>query len=426
MTPTRDDALALDASDPLADFRRRFYIGDPDVCYLDGNSLGRLPLATIEAVNQFLTREWGNELVDGWSHWIDEARTTGDLLGRTTLGAAPGQTLVQDTTSVNLFQLCSAAVAARPGKRTVIVDSANFPTDRYVLAGIAEQFGLRLLILDNDGTGGVAIDSDNELITPQALEPHLKDAALVTLQVVQYRSGASQDVRGITDLVRGYGGLVVWDAAHAAGSIDLRFDEWNVDLAVGCTYKYGNSGPGSPAWLYVNHSMQGELGVPIRGWFANDKQFEMGPAFEKAEGIRGFQVASPSIMGLRAVQTSYRMIEEAGMSAISAKAAQGTELMLELFDDWLAPLGFDLRTPREAERRGGHISIGHKDARRIAAAMRTMTKTIPDYRVPDSIRLAISPLPTSYTEVWDGFHRLRDLMSSGRYLEMPDIEGGVT
>ena len=426
MTPTRDDALALDASDPLADFRRRFYIGDPDVCYLDGNSLGRLPLATIEAVNQFLTREWGNELVDGWSHWIDEARTTGDLLGRATLGAAPGQTLVQDTTSVNLFQLCSAAVAARPGKRTVIVDSANFPTDRYVLAGIAKQFGLRLLILDNDGTGGVAIDSDNELITPQALEPHLKDAALVTLQVVQYRSGASQDVRGITDLVRGYGGLVVWDAAHAAGSIDLRFDEWNVDLAVGCTYKYGNSGPGSPAWLYVNHSMQGELGVPIRGWFANDKQFEMGPAFEKAEGIRGFQVASPSIMGLRAVQTSYRMIEEAGMSAISAKAAQGTELMLELFDDWLAPLGFDLRTPREAERRGGHISIGHKDARRIAAAMRTMTKTIPDYRVPDSIRLAISPLPTSYTEVWDGFHRLRDLMSSGRYLEMPDIEGGVT
>ena len=426
MAPSRNDAAALDAEDPLADFRRRFYIGDHDVCYLDGNSLGRLPLATINAVNQFLTQEWGDELVDGWSHWIDEARTTGDLLGRATLGAAPGQTLVQDTTSVNLFQLCSAAVAARPGKRTVIVDSANFPTDRYVLAGIAKQFGLRLLILDNDGTGGVAIDSDNELITPQALEPHLKDAALVTLQVVQYRSGASQDVRGITDLVRGYGGLVVWDAAHAAGSIDLRFDEWNVDLAVGCTYKYGNSGPGSPAWLYVNHSMQGELGVPIRGWFANDKQFEMGPAFEKAEGIRGFQVASPSIMGLRAVQTSYRMIEEAGMSAISAKAAQGTELMLELFDDWLAPLGFDLRTPREAERRGGHISIGHKDARRIAAAMRTMTKTIPDYRVPDSIRLAISPLPTSYTEVWDGFHRLRDLMSSGRYLEMPDIEGGVT
>ena len=426
MTPTRDDALALDASDPLADFRRRFYIGDPDVCYLDGNSLGRLPLATIEAVNQFLTREWGNELVDGWSHWIDEARTTGDLLGRTTLGAAPGQTLVQDTTSVNLFQLCSAAVAARPDKRTVIVDSANFPTDRYVLAGIAEQFGLRLLILDNDGTGGVAIDPDNELITPAALEPHLEDAALVSLQVVQYRSGARQDVRGITELVRRHAGLVVWDAAHAAGSIDLRFDEWNVDLAVGCTYKYGNSGPGSPAWLYVNQRMQDELGVPIRGWFANDKQFEMGPAFEKAEGIRGFQVASPSIMGLRAVQTSYRMIEEAGMSAISAKAAQGTELMLELFDAWLAPLGFDLRTPRQADQRGGHISIGHPDARRIAAAMRTMTNTIPDYRVPDSIRLAISPLPTSYTEVWDGLHRLRDLVSSGRYLEMPDTEGGVT
>lgn len=426
MTPTRDDALALDASDPLADFRRRFYIGDPDVCYLDGNSLGRLPLATIEAVNQFLTQEWGEELVDGWSHWIDEARTTGDLLGRATLGAAPGQTLVQDTTSVNLFQMCSAAIAARPDKRTVIIDAGNFPTDRYIVSGIAQHLGLRLLILDNDGTGGVPIDSDFERISPDALEPFLEDAALVTLQVVQYRSGARQDVRAITDLVRQYGGLVVWDAAHAAGSIDLQFDEWNVDLAVGCTYKYGNSGPGSPAWLYVSQRMQDELGVPIRGWFANDKQFEMGPEFEKAAGIRGFQVASPSIVGLRAVQTSYRMIEEAGMSAISAKAAQGTELMLELFDAWLAPLGFDLRTQRQADQRGGHISIGHPDARRIAAAMRTMTNTIPDYRVPDSIRLAMSPLPTSYTEVWDGFHRLRDLVSSGRYLEMPDTEGGVT
>jgi kynureninase len=426
MTVTRDDAEALDATDPLAHYRQQFHIGDPDLCYLDGNSLGRLPRATVTAVNHFLTQEWGDELVDGWAHWIDEARTTGDLLGRAVLGAGPGQTLVQDTTSMNLYQLCSAAIAARPGRRTVIIDSANFPTDRYILAGIAARLGLRLLVLDNDGAGDVPVESECELISPAALEPHLADVALVSLQVVQYRSGARQDVRAVTDLVRRHGGLVVWDAAHAAGSVDLRFDDWGVDLAVGCTYKYGNSGPGAPAWLYVSSAAQADLDVPIHGWFANDRQFAMGPVFEKAEGIRGFQVASPSIIGLRAVQASFAMIEQAGMASISAKAALGTDMMIALYDDWLAPLGFDLRTPRQPERRGGHISIGHPEARRIAAAMRQMTKTIPDYRVPDSIRLAISPLATSYLEVWEGLNRLRDLVASGRYLELPDVDGGVT
>ncbi|HQR80465.1 MAG TPA: aminotransferase class V-fold PLP-dependent enzyme [Actinomycetota bacterium] len=426
----RATALAMDAEDPLAPFRDQFHVADPHVCYLDGNSLGRLPVATIAAVNELLLDEWGGEVVDGWSHWIDEARTTGDLVGRATLGAAAGQTLVQDTTSVNFYQLCMAAITARPGRRTVIIDSANFPTDRYILAGIAGAMGLRLITLDNDGTGGpgaVSVDSDCELISASTLERHLgEDVALVTLQVVQYRSGARQDVAAITDLVRSHGGLVVWDAAHAAGSVELAFDDWGVDLAVGCTYKYGNSGPGAPAWLYVNRSVQEQLRVPIQGWFANQRQFEMGPHFEPAVGIRRFQVATPAVMGLRAVQTSYRMIEQAGMAAIAEKARLGTELMITLFDRWLAPLGFSLLTPRDPALRGGHITVAHPHARQIASAMRTLTKTIPDYRVPDSIRLAISPLPTSYTEVWDGFDRLRDLVSSGRYLDAPDTGGRVT
>lgn len=425
----RTTALALDAHDPLSDYRKLFQISDEDLCYLDGNSLGRLPLATIAAVNDLLTEQWGTELVDGWSHWIDEAQGTGDLLARSTLGAGPGQTLVQDTTSVNFYQVCMAAVAARPGRRTVIIDAANFPTDRYILAGIAQALDLRLVTLDNDGSGGpgaVPVESDCEVITPTELEKYLHDdVALVTLQAVQYRSGARQDIPGITELVRGHGGLVVWDASHAGGCVDLRFDEWAVDLAVGCTYKYGNSGPGSPAWLYVNRSVQELLRVPVQGWFANRQQFEMGPVFEPADGIRRFQVATPPVMGLRAVQASYRMIEDAGMQAVSAKAAQGTELMIALFDAWLAPLGFTLLTPREPHRRGGHITIAHPDAKQIATAMRTLTKTIPDYRVPDSIRLAISPLPTSYTEVWDGMNRLRNLVHSGRYRDV-QVAGRVT
>lgn len=414
---SRATARALDAEDPLAHYREQFLITDPDVCYLDGNSLGRLPLATIAAVNTLLTEEWGREVVDGWAHWIDEAATTGDLLGRAALGAAPGQTLVQDTTSVNLYQLCMAAIAARPDRRTILVDAANFPTDRYILAGIAERLGLHLVILDND--------RGDEIISPAALLPHLDDAALVSLQVVQYRSGARQDVRGVSQLVRDHGGLVVWDAAHAAASIDLRLDEWGVDLAVGCTYKYGNAGPGSPAWLYVRRDLQDHVRVPIQGWFANRDQFAMGPAFEAADGIRAFQIATPAVLGLRAVRASFTMIAEAGMAAIAAKAALGTQLMIDLFDLWLAPLGFGLLTPRDPSRRGGHITITHPDAKQIATAMRILTKTIPDYREPNGIRLAISPLPTSYTEVWDGLDRLRDLVASGRYREVK-VSGTVT
>ncbi len=419
MNTDRATAEALDAADPLAGYRHRFHIGDPEVCYLDGNSLGRLPLATGPAVTDLLTEEWGDELVDGWAHWIDEAQTTGDLLGRAVLGAAPGQTLVQDTTSANFYQLCVAAIAARPGRRRVIIDAANFPTDRYILSGIARSMDLDLVVLDNDGAGGVSVNSDCEQITADELAKYVnEDTALVTLQVVQYRSGALQDVPGITEMVRSLGALTVWDASHAAGSVDLRFDEWGVDLAVGCTYKYGNSGPGAPAWLYVAAARQGELQVPIQGWFANDDQFAMGPTFVPAAGIRRFQIATPPVIGLRAVQDAHRMIDDAGMAAISAKAQQGTELMIALYDAWLKPLGFSLLTPRDPQLRGGHITISHPDAKQIAAGMRVLTKTIPDYRVPDSIRLAISPLPTSYAEIWDGFDRLRALVASGRYRDV--------
>ena len=426
----RSYAEALDAGDPLAKYKSQFQISDPELCYLDGNSLGRLPLAAISGVNDFLTNEWGRELVDGWAHWIDESQAAGNLLGRSVLGAAEGQTLVQDTTSVNFYQMCLAAIKARPGRKTVIIDAANFPTDRYILAGIAKDFGLNLVTLNNDGSGGpgsVEIESDCELISPEALAPHLNDdVALVTLQAIHYRSGSRPDIKGITDLVRSHGGLVVWDASHAAGAIDLRFDEWGVDLAIGCTYKYGNSGPGSPAWLYVAKRMQAEVMPTIQGWFANDKQFEMGPFFEVAEGIRRFQIASPSIIGIRVMQAAYAMIEEAGMAAISAKAAAGSQLILELFDAWLAPLGFTLLTPREANRRGGHITVGHPDAKKIAAGMRKFANVVPDYRTPDSIRLAMAPLPTSYVEIWDGMARMRDLVASKKYLEVEDNGSRVT
>ena len=419
----REYALELDRKDPLAHFRSRFVITDPDMCYLDGNSLGRLPHSTVIAVNDYMTQEWAREVVTGWSHWVDEAQPIGDLIGRSSLGAGPGQILACDTTSVNFYQLALAAINARPGRKTIITDAANFPTDRYILDGIAKQFGLNLVIIDNESAGS----AENERITPEILEKYLSDdVALVTLEVIQYRSGARNDIKSLTDLTRKYGALLLWDASHAVGAIEMNLDANGADLVVGCTYKYGNSGPGSPAWLYVSKRIQKDLQVPIQGWFSQGDQFGMGPVFERAEGIRGYQIASPSLIGLRCVKSAFEIIEEAGIDAIASKAAIGTQMMIELYDAWLADLGITLLTSRTAKERGGHISLGHPDAARICVALREFANVIPDYRTPNSIRLAISPLPTSYVEVWDGFQRIRDLVASRQYEKVEEGGSRVT
>jgi kynureninase len=417
---TRQDALDLDAKDPLAKYRDSFVFTDPDVCYLDGNSLGRLPKSTVETINKFLIEGWGTKIVDGWGEWIDKAETTGDLIGRSALGAAAGQTLAMDTTSVNFYRLVRAAISARPGRKTIITDEANFPTDRYIMQGIAEELGLNLVVIPNDlqehSTGETFSD---ELVTPEILKPYLNDdVALVTISVVAYRSGALHNIKELTDLVRASGALMVWDASHAVGAVDMQFDRDGVDLAVGCTYKYGNSGPGSPAWLYVSKRIQSELEMPIQGWFAQRNQFLMGSKFDQIEGMRGFQIASPSIIGLLCIDEGFGMIEDATIAQINAKASKGTDMMIELFDQWLVPLGFELVTPRDSKLRGGHISIYHPDAAQIARGLRDDMKVIPDYRAPNSIRLAISPLPTSYVEVFDGFERIRDYTQSGKYKDL--------
>ena len=419
----REYALQLDREDRLAPFRELFINDNPEICYLDGNSLGRLPKSTLTAINDFLLNEWGKEVVTGWGHWIDEAEVTGDLIGKSALGAGPGQVLACDSTSVNFYQLCMAAIKARPGRKTIITDAANFPTDRYILEGISKSLGMKLIYLENE----IDPSFKNERITAENLEPYLNDdVALVSLEVIQYRSGARNDLKSITDVVRKCGGLVVWDASHAVGAIELNFDKSGVDLAVGCTYKYGNSGPGSPAWLYVRKELQSQLQVPIQGWFAQGDQFAMGAEFEKADGIRGFQIASPSIIGLRSINEAFTMIGEAGISAIAAKAAKGTELMIDLYDAWLAPLGFTLLTSRNAQERGGHLSFHHPEAERISVALRKFANVIPDYRTPNALRLAISPLPTSFLEVWEGFARIRDSVAARDYEKISGSDSRVT
>ena len=425
---TRDQALELDRKDPLSKYLSEFVKSDPDLCYLDGNSLGRLPKKTIDSLNSFLQNEWGSELVNGWTHWIDEAQRVGDLLGRSSLGAQIGQVLVTDTTSINFYRACKAAISARPNRKTIIIDEANFPTDRYILQGIANELNLKLITIQNDikSING-KYNGSTELISVEELQKHLnEDVALVTFSVIQYRSGALNNVKELTDLIHKNGSLVVWDASHAVGVVDLQFDRDGVDLAIGCTYKYGNSGPGAPAWIYVNKKLQNDIKFPIQGWFAQKDQFIMGSEFEKADGMRGFQIASPSILGLRCVKTSFEMIEEASLKLISEKAAIGTNMMVEIFDELLAPLDFELTTPRDSTKRGGHISIHHLESEKIARGLRLDKNVIPDYRVPDCIRLAISPLTNSYVEIWDGMNRITEYVKSGDYLNIGEAKSSVT
>ena len=410
----------LDQLDKTSTFRKEFYIHDSDLIYLDGNSLGRLPKKTITDINDFMLNEWGNQLVNGWENWINEAQISGNLLGENVLGTKKGEVLVCDTTSVNFYQLCSAVIKLNPDRKTIITDAANFPTDRYILEGIADTFGLKLVIIDNE-----EIDSNEyERITPELIRPHLDDdIALATFQVLQYRSGALNPIKEITSLIREYDCLTIWDASHAAGSVNLDFAKNNIDLAVGCTYKYLCSGPGSPAYLYVKKSLQKKLQVPIQGWFAQKEQFEMGPNFIRSEDIRGFQIASPSILGLRCVNAAIKIINKANILEIVKKAQRGTDIMIMFYDQWLKSLGYKLMTPRDENKRGGHISIMHKNARSISVALRDYENVIVDYREPNQIRIAMSPLTTSFSELYEGLKKIRYVTENKTFEKIKDFDG---
>ena len=413
----------LDATDPLNSFKNLFYIDDESVCYLDGNSLGRLPKKTLVELNELLVEEWGKKVVNGWSDWINEAERIGDLIGRAALGAASGQTLAIDTNTINLYQLAWAAIKSNPKRNKILIDRANFPSDRYAIEGIANELNMELIYIENEDSEV----SQNEIISKELLSKYLdENVAMVTLQILQYRSGGLNDYVEIDKIVRKNGSYMLWDCSHALGSVNLQFDKNKIGLAVGCTYKYGNSGPGAPGWLYVSNELQQQLNVPIRGWFGVRNQFAMSQIFEKSESIRGFQISTPPIIGLRAVKVGFEMIEEAKMEAIQEKCLKGTDLMIDLYDQWLSNLGFNLATPRDRNKRCGHIIITHPDGAQIAMALRQLKKVFPDYREPNGIRFSFSALPTSFTEIYDGFQRLKELVETGDYKRVSTISRTVT
>ncbi len=411
-------ARALDAADPLARFRERF-VGvtpsattqstptglaapEPVLAYFDGNSLGRPPIASVERLQRFVVDGWGGRLIRGWDEeWMELPFRIGDDLGSTALGAAVGQVFIGDSTTVLLYKLARAAVDSLPERSEIVLDTDNFPTDRYVLDGIARERGLDLVWIEADTEAGVTPEQVSAAVGPRT--------ALVVLSHVAYRSGFLADARAITRIAHDAGALVLWDLCHSAGCVPVELDAWEVDLAVGCTYKYLNGGPGSPAFGYVSERLQRELVQPIQGWMGVRDVFRMGPEYQPADGLRRFLSGTPTIIGMLALQDTVAMIRECGNQAVRDKSVALTEFALRLTETWLTPLGVALASPRDPERRGGHLTLNHPAMREVTARL-WERDVIPDYRDPAGLRIGLSPLSTSFEEVAVGLAAVRDVL----------------
>jgi kynureninase len=397
-------ARELDAADPLARFRDRFLPAPDVVAYFDGNSLGRPVAAAADRMERFVRDEWAGRLIRGWTEgWLERPLTVGDRLGTAALGAGPGQVVVADSTTVLLYKLARAAVGARPGRREIVLHSDDFPTDRYVLEGIADERGLVLRWLDTDPAAGVTPEQVAEAVGP--------DTALVCLSHVSYRSAWIADGPAITRLAHDAGALVLWDLSHSVGSVEVTLDAWGADLAVGCSYKYLCGGPGSPAFGYVRRDLQHGLRQPVQGWIGRRDPFAMGPGYEPAPGIRSVLSGTPPVLAMLPLLGGLELLEEAGMAAVRAKSVALTRFALELADAWLVPRGVQVVSPREDARRGGHVTLRRAGFREVLD--RAWERgVLPDYREPDGIRIGLAPLSTDFAEVHGGMTVLRDVLDA--------------
>jgi kynureninase len=396
MSITRALAQQMDAADPLASFRSRF-VGDADQrLYMDGNSMGRQPKEAEALVGQALAA-WRDQLIVAWREWIRAPRRIGDLIATSIVEAKAGEVIVGDSTSINLYKAAAAALGAQPGRRTIVTSDDNFPTDLYMLQSLAAQRSLELKLLPADPVHGL-----DSTVLGNALGP---DIALVALSHVAYRSGALLDMDKITRMAHAAGALMLWDVSHSAGSVQVPLEASGADLAVGCTYKYLNGGPGAPSFVYVRQAQQARLRQPLWGWFGHREQFAMANEFSPADGIESFLVGIPAILSTVAIEPGVRCVAEAGIDRLQAKGQKLTEMMIALSDEWLVPYGFSLASPRAAGRRGSHVTLRHPRAKDFVRSLIAQGVT-PDFRPPDMMRFGPAPLYTRYVDAWDALHRL--------------------
>ena len=416
-SPDFQKAADLDRNDPLGALRERFVIDDPETIYLDGNSLGRLPKRSIEIVDRVVRSEWGRGLIGSWNEsWWDLQLKLGDRLA-SLIGARPGEVILSDGTSVNLYKLALAAIRGRPGRTQVVTDDLNFPTDVYVLRGVAEAEGGRLVVIGSDGVSGPVAGLESELG---------EETALLSLSHIVFKSGYAYDLAAVTEIAHGAGALVLWDLSHSVGVMPIDLTEAGVDLAVGCTYKYLGGGPGSPAFLYVRTGLQEQLANPITGWWGHAEPFAFDLEFRPVEGIRKFHTGTMPIASLAAIEGGIEVIEEAGIDRIRAKSVSLSTYLIEQCERYLAPLGFTLASPRDPLERGSHVSLTHSDAWAITRAMIELGKVIPDFRAPVNLRLGLAPLYTSHIEVHTVVQRISRIVESGAHDAFRDSRLTVT
>lgn len=403
VVPEVIDAAAcarLDHEDPLASFRERFAI-DPDLTYLDGNSLGALPKDTAKRVAQLVEKEWGSGLIRSWldARWMESPKRVGDKIARI-IGAADDEVLVTDTTSVDLFKLVVAVAHARPQRTTILTERSNFPTDLYVAGGVAE-------LLDH-GRHVRAVER------AQLAESLDSDVVLLLLTHIDYRTGERHDLDELSRAAHDAGALVLWDLSHSAGAVEIDLHGGDVDVATGCGYKYLNGGPGAPAYLFVARRLQDELHNPIKGWLGHDNPFLFDPEYRRAEGIRSWLSGSPPVMAAVALEVAIDMFLDADMPRVAAKSAALTELFIRLTDQRLARYGFSVATPREPSRRGAQVSLRHDDGYAVVRAL-IDRGVIGDFRPPDLCRFGFAPLYTRFTDVWSAVDAISDVMDAGEH-----------
>jgi kynureninase len=414
-----DYARELDSRDSLAHFRNEFVIDDPDLIYLDGNSLGRLPKRTITRMQEVVENEWGKRLIRGWGDgWFTAPQRVGGKIARL-IGAGADEVIVTDSTSVNFFKLVMAALDARPGRRKIVTDDLNFPSDMYLLQGAAKLSGEVVLEVLHSQDG---IRVTNEQIAA-AID---SDTALVTLTHTAFKSGYIYDMKGITKLAHNAGALVAWDLSHSAGAMPIAVNDCNVDLAVGCGYKYLNGGPGAPSFLFVRRDLQEQLSSPIWGWFGQKRQFDMALDYQPAPGLTRFLAGTPTMLSLAAVEPGVDLLLEAGLDNLRKKSVKQTEYLIALWEGLLQPLGVTLNSPRDSAQRGSHVSLGHPDGLRVDQALIEDLNVIPDFRYPDNIRLGIAPIYTSFAEIHEAMMRFKRVIDEKIYEKYPTERPDVT
>ncbi len=415
-----EQARELDRRDRLGRFRERFLIDDPGLVYLDGNSLGRVPKDAIGLMDRLIRHQWGNRLIRAWNdEWMElSGRIGGKLAGL--IGAQSNEVIIADSTSVNLFKLIAGALKERPGRRRIVTDQVNFPSDIYILKAVADMLdpAYELVVLPVDNAFAVS---------EEALERTINDdTALVLLSHVMYKSSYMYDMERITEIAHGRDAMILWDLSHSAGVVPMACHDLGIDLAVGSTYKYLNGGPGAPAFLYVRDDLQSRLNNPISGWFGHRKQFHFDTEFEPASGIDRYLTGTPSVLSLAMIEPGVDLALEAGIESICAKSQSQSEYLVSLWESDLAQLGFTLNSPRDSARRGSHVSFGHAEGYRIDQAIREEKQVISDFRMPDNIRLGIAPLYTTYEELHTAVRALREVVQSGTFRQYSDVIKGVT